>query len=136
MGSRLRTILAATLLVTATTAAAADPEWIKQFGTYEVDGATGIATGPDGRVHVVGDTYGHFGAYKGGHDAFVITFDRDGRELWRHQLGTAEDDGVTGVATDADGNVYVVGWTSEPRPGNSVGAGDVFLIKYGPNGPQ
>jgi Beta-propeller repeat len=66
----------------------------------------------------------------------VIKFDRDGHYLWKRQPGTASSDCAKGVATDADGNVYAVGYTSGSLGGSHKGDWDPFVIKYGPNGPR
>ncbi|MBK8176612.1 MAG: SBBP repeat-containing protein [Rhodospirillales bacterium] len=140
MNNRLRIILAATLLATtATTAAASEPEWIKQFGgtrAGDLDSATGVAIGANGRVHVVGCTSGALGgAYKGRGDSFVITFEHDGTELWRRQPGTSAQDCAYAVATDVDGGVTVVGFTSGALGGTFKGGySDAFVIKYDRDG--
>lgn len=119
-------------------ASATEPGWIRQFGTGLDDYARAVATSPDGRVHVVGLTFGHFGAAKSTSkddaDAFVITFDRNGTELWRRQPGTSNWDSAEGVATDADGNVYVVGETIGRLGGAKKGSSDVFVIKFDRDG--
>jgi hypothetical protein len=53
----------------------------------------------------------------------VIKFDGDGHRLWGRQPGTSADDVARGVATDTDGNVYVVGQT-----------GGAWVIKYDGDG--
>jgi RHS repeat-associated protein len=49
---------------------------------------------------------------------------------WSHTWGGTSSDGLSGVVTDASGNIYTVGYTS------SFGAGgqDILLVKYDPNG--
>ena len=82
--------------------------WSRQPGTNGFDFANGVATDKDGNVYVVGATFGALGGRnKGGADAFVLKFDGDGHRLWSRQPGTSNFDTATGVATDADGNVYV-----------------------------
>lgn len=84
--------------------------WRRQPGTSESDFANGVATDQNDNVYVVGQTSvvrGEFTDF----DAVVIKFDGEGRELWKRRLGTNAEDLATGVATDQDGTVYVVGGT-------------------------
>jgi|APTNR8051073442_1049403.scaffolds.fasta_scaffold07534_1 hypothetical protein len=138
MSRLLYTALAAALLAsvagTASTAQAGEPEWIRQFGTLQDDAAAGVAVGPDGRVHVAGYTYGHFGAYKGSTDTLVVTFDRDGNELWRRQPGTTTVDSLLHIATDAAGNVFLVGATDGALGGANKGSRDAFIMAFDRDG--
>jgi len=125
--------------------------WTKQLGTDMDDVATGIAIAA-GTVYVAGHTESgldgntHAGAY----DLFVVKFAAQGKpcspipvfppcevqpKLWTRQLGTAMDDVATGIATDADGNAYVTGYTAGSLDGNtSAGEHDLFVVKYDANG--
>ena len=128
-------LAAAAVAGPASSAFAGQPEWIRQFGTRTDEDARGVATGPDGRVHVLGSTQGNFfGTGKGGFDSFVVTFDPDGKELWRRQPGTTESDTPYAITTDVDGNVYITGVTSGSLGGANKGGGDAFLIKFDRNG--
>ncbi len=130
------TLLAALGATVATSAATAgEPEWIRQFGSGKVDRASAVASGTGGRVHVVGYTEGVIGpSAKGDGDAFVVTFDASGNELWRRQPGTSEFDDAEAVATDADGSVYVAGQTGGSLAGSHQGNVDAFLIKFDADG--
>ena len=112
--------------------------WSRQPGTSFSDFANGIATDLDGNVYVVGGTDGALGGpNEGAFDALVIKYDRDGRQLWARQPGSACGDGALGVATDAEGNVYVVGVTCGALGGRKQGDQedtDAFLIKYDRDG--
>jgi hypothetical protein len=104
--------------------------WSRQPGTSDDDTALGVATDEDGNVYVAGSTGGALGGpNKGGSDAWVIKFDGAGHRLWTRQPGTSASDAVLGVATDTDGSVYVVGYTSL-GPGDA----DAFVIKLGSDG--
>ena len=84
--------------------------WSRQPGTSDDDVALDVATDTEGNVYVVGYTLGALGGRnKGFFDAWVIKFDGDGHRLWGRQPGTSDLDRANGVATDQDGNVYVVG---------------------------
>ena len=128
-------LAAAAVAGAASSAFAGQPEWIRQFGTRTDEDARGVATGPDGRVHVLGFTQGSFfGAAKGGYDTFVITFDPDGKELWRRQPGTTEGDIPYAITTDVNGNVYITGVTAGSLGGAYKGFFDAFLIKFDRDG--
>jgi hypothetical protein len=72
--------------------------------------AMGIALGISGAAadDLVGSE--EIGASDAG-DAASIATGGGGRVLWSRQSGTSVDDVAAGVATDRDGNVYVVGGT-------------------------
>jgi Beta-propeller repeat len=110
--------------------------WKHQPGTSSWDEAKGVATDPDGNVYVAGSTRGSLGGpSRGPSDVFVLKFDRDGRYVWKRQPGTRSSEWPEGVATDADGNVYVVGQTlgALGRP-SSHGKYDAFVIKFDRDG--
>lgn len=53
--------------------------------------------------------------------------------LWTRQFGSGMADPTAGVATDANGNSYVVGWTLGALPGqtpSAPGAADAWVRKY------
>lgn len=67
----------------------------------------------------------------GAQDAFVVKYDNGGLQLWTVQFGSALFDQITGLATDANGNIYVAGNTTGSLDGNAnAGANDVFVAKY------
>src|SRR5512132_3823828 len=106
--------------------------WSGQPGTFADDSAADVATDKDGNVYVVGYTVGALvGPRKGQGDPWVIKFDGDGDPLWSQQPGTVGNDRATGVATDTDGNVSVVGWTlGGVLGGPSKGGYDAWVIQY------
>lgn len=64
-------------------------------------------------------------------DAFMAKYTPDGDQLWLHQFGTPEADGIQALAVDRMGQIYVAGYTSgqigADRP---KGSRDIFLAKY------
>ena len=103
--------------------------WERQLGTSESDWAEGAATDSDGNVYIAGTAEGSLGGpNRGGIDAWLAKYSPAGALRWKRQLGTAESDGASGVATDGDGNVYIAGGT-----GCCVGAppgADAWVAKY------
>jgi hypothetical protein len=45
----------------------------------------------------------------GGYDAYVAKYDPNGTVIWAQKIGGGGNESITGVSTDAAGNVYVVG---------------------------
>ncbi|MFY0527131.1 SBBP repeat-containing protein [Archangium gephyra] len=118
-------------------------EWLRQFGTSSNDYVTGLAVHDRDltavSLYVTGYTGGalHGNPSAGGQDAFLVKLDAAGTRLWTHQLGTSAGDYAQGVATDADGHVYVTGYTSGALHGNpSAGGQDLFLVKYDASGAR
>jgi Beta-propeller repeat len=96
-----------------------------------------VATDTHGNVYVVGSTFGALGGpNKGVTDAWVIKFDGQGRRLWKRQPGTRNGDGAFGVATDADGNVYIVGESDGALGGPNKGGVDAWVIKFDGDGRE
>jgi len=124
-------------------------QWLQQFGAGGRDIANGVAVDAGGNVHVAGLVTGslHGSTYKGGYDAFVVKYDATGTRLWTNTFGgPAEflrsiDDVARSVAVDANGNVYVGGWTTGVLDGDTTirllgPLGDGFVVKYDATGSQ
>jgi len=106
--------------------------WTRQFGTSDADIAFGVATDSTGTVYVTGYTFGALeGSGAGGGDAFLRSFDGDGTVRWTRQFGSASREEARGVATYADGGVYVAGYTLGALEGANAGGFDAFIRAYG-----
>ncbi len=125
--------------------------WAKQLGGTDGDVAFGVALDAGGNVYTVGHFEetadfdpgpGTFDLTSVGYsDAFVSKLDSAGNFVWAKQLGGGSADHATGVALDAEGNVYIVGHfagTADFDPGpdtfNMTAAGvtgfpEVFVSK-------
>lgn len=109
--------------------------WTRQFGTTQFETAYGIATDADGNVYATGYTNGGLdGAQEGLGDAFIRSYDVDGNLRWTRQFGTTALDLAIGVATDADGYVYIVGHTYGDLDGTNEGDRDAFTRSYDGDG--
>ena len=116
-------------------AADGHPLWKRQPGTDVSDRASSVATDAAGNVYLAGTTGGSLGgANEGGIDAFVAKYAADGHLLWTQQLGTADYEEPTGVATDAAGNVYLTGYTWGSLGGANKGRVDTWVAKYAADG--
>ena len=106
------------LLLLAEAASAQTVQWIRQFGSSDVDIAYGVAVNSSG-VYVVGYTIATLPGQTsaGSTDAFIRKYDSSGNVVWTRQFGTQGFDQAFAVAVDSTG-VYVAGLTngSLPRP--------------------
>jgi len=109
--------------------------WTRQFGTSSEDVASAVATDASGNVYAAGTTGGALeGPSAAVLDVFVRSFDSDGTIRWTHQFGSDAADAALGVATDASGNVYVVGYTGGALEGPSAGGVDAFVRSFDGDG--
>ena len=109
------------------------------YGTSAHDGADDIHTDNDVcAIYIAGNTGGALQGFQQGQaDAFVTRYSTNGLVVWARQLGTSGADRTHGVATDADHNVYVTGYTSGQlplSPDTHKGLEDVFVAKFDQNG--
>ncbi len=88
--------------------------WVRQFGTGQRHAARGMAVQADGTSYVAGhsvaDSAEATGAARAMTGGFVITYARSGSMGWGRQFQPAATSFVHSVATDTDGNCYVLGW--------------------------
>ena len=116
-----------------------------------------VATDAAGNVYLAGKTYDTTGiaspggfqkTYGSGNvyggDAFLVKFDANGKRLWATYYGDGVGAGffagtnVSGIVTDAGGNVYIAGTTSDhtgiASPGGFqdtlAGGQDAFVVKF------
>lgn len=110
--------------------------WTKQIGQSSTDAeAHGIALSPSGKFYLVATVQGpDSGAYFD--SAYLVQLDSAGNTGWSDSLSSlaGQKPSITapaGVTTDADGNVYMVGYTNQSLDGNTLaGQQDFFLVKY------
>ncbi len=113
--------------------------WHTFLGSVNNDSANGVAVDGAGNVFVVGETNYDWDEedpvreYSDGNvDAFVARLGPDGTLLWHTFLGGSPADYGLDIALDADGDIYVTGfsdgtWESPVRPISS--SWDVFVAK-------
>jgi uncharacterized delta-60 repeat protein len=119
------------------------PAWTKQLGsqTSRVDTeARAVATDASGNIVVAGYTRGGLdgNTLVGTQDFFVTKYNSSGTKLWTRQLGPPSQDAYGyGAATDASGNIIVVGSTWGGLDGNTLtGSTDFFVTKYDSTGAK
>ena len=111
--------------------------WTKQIGTSNADKATGIASGPDGSIYLIGYTEGSIGGKNnlGFSDAFLMKFSSNGTQLWSAQVGSNSWDSAKAISIGSDDAVYIVGDSNASVDGQPyLGGSDVFLMKFSSNG--
>jgi hypothetical protein len=103
----------------------------RQLGSADFDRANGVATDGKGNVYIAGQTSGSLGGpNQGSGDAWVAQYSVAGALRWTRQLGTADGDWASGVATDGDGNVYITGSTMGSLGGPNQGYEDAWIAQY------
>jgi hypothetical protein len=109
--------------------------WTRQLGTSSYTVSHGVATDGDGNIYISGVTDGSLGGVnRGREDAFVAKYSAEGALRWTRQLGSPEDEQASSVAADAEGNVYIAGWTNGLLGGSQAGSSDAFVAKYSAEG--
>jgi len=114
-------------------------QYTKQFGVAgQVTAGQPVATDVNGNVYVAGYTTGGLdgNTLTGNTDFFVTKYDSSGVRQYTKQLGVAGQDTYgNSVATDANGNVYISGYTTGGLDGNTrTGINDFFVTKYDSSG--
>ncbi len=121
--------------------------WAKSAGGSNDDNGISVATNATGDVYVTGFFTSPtlvFGTTTltnaGNRDMFLVKYDATGTVLWAKSTGGSGDDFVWSVATDAGGDVYVVGEFASPTivfgttTLTNTATSDMFLVKYDATG--
>ena len=115
--------------------------WTKFYGTSEDDTATGITTGNDGSLYVIGRTWGDlFGIPKSNgtsSDAFISKFDSDGNEVWT-KLQSSKSIFPNNIIKSKGNSFYTFGYTQgdllDQKKKQTSGVGmqnaDAYFIKF------
>ncbi len=131
--------------------AAGNRLWATYYGgDTNTNNGTGVATDASGNVYLAGTTScytriasgGFQDTLAGSQNAFLVKFDANGNRMWATYYGGTTNTYGNAIATDASGNVYLAGTTSDTLGiasggfHNSFGGGisDAFLVKFNTNG--
>ena len=128
--------------------------WATYYGGSGAEWGNSVATDAAGNVYLAGTTTSTDSIAAGGFknifgrgfwDSFLVKFDANGNRLWATYYGGMFDNGNS-VATDAAGNVYLAGTTTDSTGiasggfQNTFGGGldllygDAYLVKFDANG--
>jgi len=112
--------------------------WSNQFGSTSDDYISDVKVAADGNIYLTGYTYGDFkGINSGGADIIVMKLNSNGVELWRKQMGTAQDDVATSLAIDSNGDLILAGYSFAGFDIHlSNGMHDIVVIKLSNDGAQ
>ena len=119
-------------------------EWAKKAGGTGDDVGHGIATDAEGNIFVTGEFSGTAAfsdtaslTGSGGNDIFVAKYkSSDGELEWAKKAGGTGDDVGHGIATDAEGNIFVTGEFSgtaafsDTASFTGSGGNDIFVAGY------
>ncbi len=103
--------------------------WTTQVGTFAHEEGRALAVDALGNAYVSGSISS--GTTQSG-DAFLMKFDSLGNEVWTSRVGSDDGDFSYSVALDAEGDVYMSGFTGGDLGGPSFGTSDAFLVKFDP----
>ncbi len=114
---------------------------VNQFGSTAGDMVFGLAPAGDGGVFAVGLTESALlpnTASLGGYDAFLLRTDASGSIVWAEQLGTPYNDFGKAVAVDANGYLFLGGYTNGDLDDNTVMyvGTNGFVAKFEPDGQE
>jgi hypothetical protein len=119
--------------------------WAIGEGFVGIDVATAVTLDNQGNVFLCGNV-GDFAKFNGVQykgrglsDAFVSKYNSNGQLQWARLAGSDNNDKATAITTDAQGNVYVVGFFRDTAFFESTvviakGLQDIFIAKYDANG--
>lgn len=116
--------------------------WSATLGTDKNDYLTDVAMTEQGSVYAVGYSDGSVAGKtnNGGTDGFLTKFKTSGADAgqveWSVMVGGKGKEQITGVATGADGSIFVTGTQEGPSFGGLTNAGrtDSFVARYDSSG--
>ncbi|MDB9526162.1 SBBP repeat-containing protein [Oscillatoria sp. CS-180] len=113
--------------------------WIDQFGSEDFEFSWDIEVDQTGNIYSTGWTLGQLGDQSfGSYDVWLSKHLPDGTQAWVKQFGTSGDDGsfLAGMDIDANGNIFISGYTDGDLGGENAGSYDFWVAKYNADGEQ
>lgn len=120
---------------------AGERTWTEQYGSLLDDEANVVATDASGNILVAGATSGILPScpllaclHVSASDLFVAKFAPEGTRMWTGELGSNKDDVAYALATNAAGDVLVVGSMAgaslDGNPNAGFPSSDAFVVRY------
>jgi len=109
------------------------------WGTEKNESGKKITINEKDEIFVIGSTAGNIEGHPslGGKDVFILKYTSIGTKVWVQTLGTMGEDIGTDITHDSEGNLILVGYTSEHFKGEySQGGTDFFLASYSSSGER
>eukprot|EP00904_Undaria_pinnatifida_P011787 jgi/Undpi1/7739/HiC_scaffold_23.g10212.m1 len=111
--------------------------WKWQNGTEFDDRLNAAAVGEDGSIVFAGWSEGDWGSVNFGSSDFVaVKLDSNGKELWRWQNGTDDQDEIRAILLGDDGSVVLAGYTHGNWSGLNAGEADFAACKLDADGRE
>jgi len=121
--------------------------WAHSLGSAGSESATGISLDINNNLYVAGSfandniSIGNIvisNPHPGSAEILVVKCDSAGNYLWAKSAGGIQDDGPSGICSDSNQDVYIVGSflaniDFDNITLNSTGGSDFFIAKLGPN---
>ncbi len=103
--------------------------WSQRYSEGVYKFLTGVAVDNSGNTILTGHAQSQGGSgEQTEYDYLTVKYDARGRLLWVQRYNGGSEDRAQGIAIDAQGNIYVTGYSK-----NSAN-GDCLTLKYDPNG--
>ena len=99
------------------------------WGGWTTERAYDMTTDDYGNLYIMGETWSYGAGYN---DAFIVKYDRSGKQLWNNTWGGSSYEYGRGIAVDEFNNSYIVGYTKS----FGLTSYDMFIVKYNNSGKQ
>jgi len=114
-------------------------QWSKLIGTTTNDEIGGVTVSADGMITVTGRTTGNLdgNSKSGPADIFLAQFTQDGEKVYSKLIGGTGDEVGSGITTDGNGSLILVGQTNAAFDGQPLSAPeDGVVIKLNSDGTR
>lgn len=108
-------------------------DWIRQFGTADINLSFDINVDDDSNVYLSGLTVKPAPGLATT-DAWTTKYDSNGNRQWFSEFGSSDFDDCYGVAVGGNGNVYASGFTIGNLGGQNAGLYDAWVSKHDNSG--
>ena len=114
-------------------------QWVKNFGGSGADYFKSVVETSDKGIVAVGYSLSTNAGFvnKGGYDAIIVKYDREGNQQWVKNFGGSGADSFYSVIETSDGGIVTVGSSASTNAGfSNKGNADAIVVKYDKDGNQ